>query len=178
MSDPFDAEAPSANEVEPDPQAPEDPADLQSAGDLDEDELAVDPLEEGVEPPERWSSVAVERPTPREERAGESLDERLTEERPDIDTSEARQPLTETRVHELDESVDERATAEVADGVDADETTDEPVVAEHGPVLESYRVEPTGLSASSAEGIDAEDDETASGRSPEEGAERIEDSGR
>lgn len=177
MSDPFDAQTPSANEVSPDPLAPEDPADLQSAGDLDEDELAVDPLERGVEPPESWSTVAEERPTPREMRAGESVEERLAEERPDPAT-EARPPLAETREHELDESVDDRAAAEIADGVDDDESVAEPVDVERGPVLESYDAEATGLTASSAEGIDADDESITPSRSPEEGAERVEDSGR
>lgn len=177
MSDPFEGRTPSANEVEPDPQDPEDPNDLQSAQNLDEDELNVDPLEEGVEPPERWSSVAEERPTPREQREGETLDERLTEERPDTPTGGVERPLTETREHELDESVDERAAAEVADGVDEEEFADRPVEAEHGAVLEGEQVESTGLSASTNEGIDSADGE-ASGRMPEEDAERVEDSGR
>ncbi|RKT56556.1 hypothetical protein [Saccharothrix australiensis] len=49
---------------------------------LDEDELNRDPLEEGMDPPERWSA-ADRRPTPRELREGETLDERLAQEEPD-----------------------------------------------------------------------------------------------
>lgn len=178
MSDPFEGETPSANEVSPEPGGPEDPADLQSAGDLDEDELGADPLEEGMEPSEEWSAVATERPTPREMREGSSVEERLAEERPDRGTDSER-PLAETREHELDETVDDRAAAEVADGAGAGAfAAEEPVEAERGPVLESYDAEPTGLTASSAEGIDAADDSIAPQRSPEEGAERIEDSGR
>lgn len=81
MSDPLNASTPTPNETEPD--EPEDPANLQSAEDLDEDELGTDPLERGVEPPEGWSRTSQERPTPREQREGSSLDERLAEERPD-----------------------------------------------------------------------------------------------
>lgn len=81
MSDPLEGSTPPPNETEPD--EPEDPANLQSAADLDEDELGTDPLERGVEPPEGWSQTARERPTPREQREGGSLDERLAEERPD-----------------------------------------------------------------------------------------------
>ncbi len=174
MSDPFDAQTPSANEVEPDPQDPEDAAGMQAAGDLDEDELAADPLEEGIEPPERWSTVTEGRPRPRDERQTEPLEERLTEERPDVDTRQASQPLTETRVHELDESVDERAGAEVADGVDPGEDT-APVESRHGAVLEGDETEPTGLSATTAEGADVDSDEITATRAPEEGAERVED---
>ncbi|GAA2354376.1 hypothetical protein GCM10009854_35560 [Saccharopolyspora halophila] len=85
MSDPLDASTPAPNETEPDPDAPEDPANLQSAEGLDEDELGTDPLERGVEPPEGWSTTAEERPTPREQREGETLDERLAEELPETD---------------------------------------------------------------------------------------------
>jgi hypothetical protein len=116
MSEPENTSPPSAHEVDPDSWNPQDPAVLQSAGDLDEDELATDPLEEGLEPPERWSTVAASRPTPREQREGETLDERLSEERPD-QLGSGEKPLAETRVHELDDSVDERAAAEVTDGV-------------------------------------------------------------
>ena len=169
MSDPFDASTPSPSEVEPDPRDPEDPAALQSAENLDEDELGADPLEEGVEPSEQWSEVTASRPTPREQREGESLDERLTEERPDTAPVE-QPPLAETRMHELDETVDERAAAEVAD----DATDTEWVETEHGAVLEGEQVEPTGLPASTREGSDRG---TSSG-APEEEAERVDDSAR
>ncbi|MGI5219507.1 hypothetical protein [Nocardia sp. CA-290969] len=51
---------------------------------LDEDELAADPLEEGMDPPDDWSAADRYATSPREQRAGESLDERLAEEQPDI----------------------------------------------------------------------------------------------
>lgn len=62
-----------------------DPAALNSAEDLDEDRLRVDPLEQGIEPPERWSGANRFGTTPREESEGQSLDQRLAEEEPDID---------------------------------------------------------------------------------------------
>lgn len=65
----------------PDP-AETDPEGLSSAEDLDEDRLRLDPLEAGMDPPEHWSA-AMAHPTAREERTGESLDERLAEEQPD-----------------------------------------------------------------------------------------------
>ncbi|MEU3275112.1 hypothetical protein ABZ639_30045 [Saccharomonospora sp. NPDC006951] len=72
-----------------------DPAALSSAEDLDEDSLSLDPLEEGVEPPERWSAAQRSATTPSEQRRGETLDERLAEERPDVPRDE--QPEGEPR---------------------------------------------------------------------------------
>ena len=60
-----------------------DPAALNSAEDLDEDRLRVDPLEEGIEPPERWSGADRFGTTAREERTGQDLEHRLAEEEPD-----------------------------------------------------------------------------------------------
>lgn len=51
---------------------------------LDEDELAADPLEEGMDPPDDWTAADRYATTPREQRSGESMDERLAEEEPDI----------------------------------------------------------------------------------------------
>lgn len=74
----------SANDpVGPDPL--EDPGRPSSSGseDLDEDALDVDPLEEGMDPPEHWTSVTE---TGRDDLAeGGTLDERLAEETPDVD---------------------------------------------------------------------------------------------
>jgi hypothetical protein len=81
---------------------------------LDENELGVDPVEAGVEPPQAWSRETSERVTPYREREGESLDERLWEEEPDVEPREAK-PVAETRTHEIDETVDEVAEEEVAD---------------------------------------------------------------
>jgi hypothetical protein len=47
-----------------------------AAEDLDEDQLRVDPLEEGMDPPEHWSP-AIDQDDPHD------LDERLSEEAPD-----------------------------------------------------------------------------------------------
>lgn len=62
-----------------------DPATLNSAEELDEDELGVDPLEEGVEPPERWSVAESYGTTPYEQEQGEDLDRKLAAERPDVE---------------------------------------------------------------------------------------------
>ncbi|KOX18784.1 hypothetical protein ADK67_35120 [Saccharothrix sp. NRRL B-16348] len=50
---------------------------------FDEDELGVDPLERGVEPPEHWSAADRHGTTKRELREGETLDERLAQEEPE-----------------------------------------------------------------------------------------------
>ncbi|MER6992220.1 hypothetical protein ABT337_06065 [Saccharopolyspora hirsuta] len=64
---------------------PEEPETLQGAESLDEEELGGDPVERGVQPPDSWTTATESRPTPREEREGGSLDERLAEEVPDED---------------------------------------------------------------------------------------------
>jgi hypothetical protein len=60
-----------------------DPEGHNAAEDLDEDRLRLDPLEEGMDPPERWSPEMEYGSTPREEREGKALDDRLREEQPD-----------------------------------------------------------------------------------------------
>lgn len=61
-----------------------DPAALNSAEDLDEDRLRLDPLEAGMDPPERWSGVDKYGMTPYEEAHPRPLDDRLAEEQPDV----------------------------------------------------------------------------------------------
>ncbi|MGW6333170.1 hypothetical protein [Nocardia rhamnosiphila] len=51
---------------------------------LDEDELAADPLEEGMDPPDHWSAADRYAIPPREQREGEPMERRLAEEEPDI----------------------------------------------------------------------------------------------
>lgn len=60
-----------------------DPAARNAAEDLDEDRLRLDPLEEGMDPPEHWSPAMDQATTARAEREGRPLDERLTEEQAD-----------------------------------------------------------------------------------------------
>lgn len=62
-----------------------DPATLNSAEELDEDQLGKDPLEEGVEPPEKWSVAQSYGTTPYEQEQGEDLDRKLAAERPDVE---------------------------------------------------------------------------------------------
>jgi hypothetical protein len=57
------------------------------AENLDEDALGTDPLEEGMDPPEHWSSVTE---SGHDDIEPESLDERLAEEEPDLDPNAER----------------------------------------------------------------------------------------
>ncbi|GAB3494146.1 hypothetical protein [Amycolatopsis cihanbeyliensis] len=82
MTEGKDAGTPPQDTGPPD-QAETDPAALSSSEDLDEDRLRVDPLEEGVEPPERTAAVDRYGTTPFEEHQGEDLEQRLAQEQPD-----------------------------------------------------------------------------------------------
>jgi hypothetical protein len=56
---------------------------LNSAEDLDEDRMRVDPLEAGMDPPEQWMGVNKYGVTPYEQTHPRPLSQRLTEEEPD-----------------------------------------------------------------------------------------------
>lgn len=85
-----------------------EPEMLSATEGLDEDELAVDPLEGGVEPPENWSAAERFGATSEEVREGESLEQKLTEEQPDIDPGQVpERPIAITPVDELDDSIDD-----------------------------------------------------------------------
>ncbi len=87
-----------------------DPAALNSSEDLDEDRLKVDPLETGVEPPEQWSALEHYDRTPFEQEQGETLEDRVQQERPDTEASELPDPpVSATPVSELDASMDDPA---------------------------------------------------------------------
>ncbi|OQO89539.1 hypothetical protein B1813_21665 [Saccharomonospora piscinae] len=91
-----------------------DPAGLSSAEDLDEDRLRVDPLEEGVEPPEHWSEADRYGMTPFEQQQGEPLEERVRQEEPDVAQAEIpERPVAATPATELDDTVDQ-VTEDVA----------------------------------------------------------------
>ncbi|WP_245757650.1 hypothetical protein [Amycolatopsis xylanica] len=75
---------------------------------LDEDELRVDPLEAGVEPPEHYSAADRFGTTAAETREGESLERRLSEEEPDVSGDEVPEtPLAIAPADQLDDSIDE-----------------------------------------------------------------------
>lgn len=66
-----------------DEQVEHTPEAFQESEQLDEDNLDADPLEEGAEPPEAWAVGDEYGVTPSEERRGETLDQRLAQERED-----------------------------------------------------------------------------------------------
>lgn len=51
---------------------------------VDEEEIHEKGSDDVVDPPERWSEADRFGTTPREEREGESLDQKLVEEEPDV----------------------------------------------------------------------------------------------
>ncbi|MBB4684022.1 hypothetical protein [Amycolatopsis jiangsuensis] len=86
---------------------PSEPETLTPMESLDEDDLRVDPLETGVEPPEHWSPAARSGTTPAEVREGEPLGRRLAEEEPDVQPGAVpERPIAATPAAELDDSVD------------------------------------------------------------------------
>ncbi|MPY77319.1 MAG: hypothetical protein GEV04_02270 [Actinophytocola sp.] len=120
-----------------------DPAALNSSEDLDEDRLKVDPLETGVEPPERWSAAERHGRTPFEEEQGESLDERVRQEQPDTEVAEPPDPpISATPASELDASMDDPA-------VDPEEPLVREQFNEEGPPTDAER---RGQSADKAGG--------------------------
>ena len=90
---------------------------LSSAEELDEDQLRQDPLEEGMDPPERWSAEGKYGMTGWEQAHPAPLGQRLSEEQPDVDESDA-QPT--------DEAVNSDALIETPAGPD-DELGAQPV---------------------------------------------------
>jgi hypothetical protein len=92
--------------ITPDPLGHDDDVLTESEA-LDEDELGVDPLEDGMDPPEDWSAATRYGTTPLEQATDRPLTERLAEERPDLSVEPGRQrPVAVTPLEELDESVD------------------------------------------------------------------------
>jgi hypothetical protein len=83
--------------------------------DYDEDNLRLDPLEEGMDPPEHWKQADKFGNTEAELHRGQDLDHRLAEEEPDVSASDdSRRSTVATPDAELDESIDE-----LTDDVDA-----------------------------------------------------------
>lgn len=75
---------------------------------LDADEVRNDDGDEVVDPPEDWSAADKFGTTQREEQEGESLDQRLAEEEPDVEPAEPLdKPVAATPEDELTEDVDE-----------------------------------------------------------------------
>jgi hypothetical protein len=91
----------------PDPLGHDDDVVTESEA-LDEDELGIDPVEGGMDPPEHWSGAVLYGTTPLEQATDRPLAERLAEERPDLRADPARErPVAVAPLEELDESVDD-----------------------------------------------------------------------
>jgi hypothetical protein len=107
MTESWDGAAPTRDEdaVETDAQA------VSSAEELDEDRLRLDPLEAGMDPPERWTGVDKYGMTPYEQAHPRGLTDRLSEEEPDVlDTTGDVDGETEPRSEQADEPGERPAT--------------------------------------------------------------------
>ncbi|MDY6807827.1 MAG: hypothetical protein SW127_02305 [Actinomycetota bacterium] len=105
------------------------------AEDLDEDRLQLDPLEDGLDPPEGWSAADRTGVTTREQREGETLDERLAEEEPDIDELPDGDVPTGGEVHTGADDFDIAATG----GQTADEAGGSMAAAQRSPGFDEPR---------------------------------------
>jgi hypothetical protein len=94
-------------QVSPDPLGHDDDVLTQSET-LDEDDMGVDPLEQGMDPPDDWSAANRYGTTATEQATDRPLAERLAEERADITPDVASdRTMAVTPLEELDESVDD-----------------------------------------------------------------------
>lgn len=93
---------------------------LDESESLDSDELGENVGDGIAEPPDDWMAADRVGTTAQEERDGETLDQRLAEERPDITPLEQPdRPSANTDAEDLDDSIDEIIVpGEPADGED------------------------------------------------------------
>lgn len=93
---------------------------LDTSESLDSDEIGEDGEYDISDPSRGWTGATHQGTTAAEERAGETLDERLAEEVPDVEPVEQPdRPSANTAPEDLDESIDEIIVpGEPADGED------------------------------------------------------------
>ena len=91
---------------DPEPAEVDDEGVLDASDTLESDDVTADPLDTGVIPPDRWSAGMRFGSTEAEEREGESLDQLLSEEEPDVD------PYRENATEDSEDS--EASTASTA----------------------------------------------------------------
>ncbi|MEE2032759.1 hypothetical protein [Rhodococcus chondri] len=117
---------------------------------MDADEVRNDDGDEVVDPPEDWSGADKFGTTQREEQEGESLDQRLAEEEPDIEPEEQpERPVAATPDEELTEDlVDET----IEDDTTADEGGFKQAEVVDGVVVEDSRVDRGQISGSPEDG--------------------------
>jgi hypothetical protein len=95
---------------------------VSSAEELDEDRLRLDPLEAGMDPPERWTGVDKYGMTPYEQAHPRGLTDRLSEEEPDVlDTTGDVDGETEPRSEQADEPGERPATGVPTDDAGIDD---------------------------------------------------------
>jgi Family of unknown function (DUF5709) len=127
---------------------------VEDSADTLDDAPGDDPLDRGVIPPERWSSAMRFGSTASEQESGESLDQLLAEEEPDIAADIDDERLEDIAGDEdaadedidgllLDDGPDPRAGRLVADDEDADPGADRDLLA--------YDVGPDGGAATAEE---------------------------
>ncbi|APU23038.1 hypothetical protein [Actinoalloteichus sp. GBA129-24] len=138
---------------------------LSVSEELDEDELDVDPLEKGVEPPERWSRTTATGVTPREMVEGETLDQRLAAEQPERPRDDAPDwPPADVPMEDLDTSVDDESVDYPLDQgtiSQGDVDLEEGVEPDEGMELEPSDAGPTGEAAEDFPAWRGEPSETA-----------------
>ncbi len=101
-----------------------EPAMLSSTEGLDEDELRVDPLEKGMDPPEHWSAADRYGTTPWEQAHPAPLEQRLAEEEPDVMAQEKADDRREALPEPGDHGEADGTAADYAGGSMADEIRD------------------------------------------------------
>jgi hypothetical protein len=133
---------------------------------LDEDRMAADPLEDGMDAPEGYSRDVRLGGTREWEATDASIDYRLPQEQPEVTAEQPPdRPLAATPIDDLDESIDDAANAvdgvgggAVLDADGADGVAGDEQLAEEGREVElgvssaDGSVEPTGLPADDAIG--------------------------
>lgn len=81
---------------------------LDASTSTDSDELGERVGDDGYDAPDGWAGADRTGTTAEEERAGETLDEKLAEERPEVPLDDAPdRPVANTPVDALDETVDD-----------------------------------------------------------------------
>lgn len=122
------------------------PATASSAEDLDEDQLRVDPLEKGMDPPEHWSAADRRGMTQWEQAHPAPLDERLAEEEPDTQPAldgTAERPIVYGAEAEGVQPGDPDAEEGVAAGTSYDEGLGKSADVAGGSVADQIRRPPT-----------------------------------
>jgi len=130
-------------------------------GDSLDDRGVDDLLDEGYSPPEKWSVLEKFGNTPREEREGESLDDRLAEEEPDPALAlddEDEGPIAAADDLELDQTIDDQQLGDDYDGEVGDDRAGRlvsPDEGAHGDLEKDEVAEDVGIDGGAASAEEA-----------------------